>query len=206
MLLTAVLSIEGPSWDLWQKARSTCLASWRCWVCGSSTNSRSGQDAFKPSICLIVRLCGCISTSCRMIGRLALSASEAHGRVFLPTVVAKVEFSPLDGSCSGAVPCEGLLVGLYGGWAEARQLVSRVQQSSKKHPVRLSTEELHALVKGAWRQEHQCRYRPHQHASARRMVPLGTLIGPRRWKDCGMLWSVRRRRGMFPTLFRPPSG
>jgi hypothetical protein len=76
---------------------------------------------------------------------------QAHGRVFLPTVVGKVEFSPLDGSCSGAVPCQGLLVGLYGGWAEARQLVSRLQQSSKKHPVRLSTEELCALVKGAWR-------------------------------------------------------
>jgi hypothetical protein len=76
---------------------------------------------------------------------------QAHGRVFLPTVVGKVEFSPLDGSCSGALPCQGLLVGLYGGWAEARQLVSRVQQSSKKHPVRLSTEELCALVKGAWR-------------------------------------------------------
>ena len=76
---------------------------------------------------------------------------QAHGRVFLPTVVRKVEFSPLDGSCSGAIPCEGLLVGLYGGWAEARQLVSRVQQSSKKHPVRLSAEELCALVKGAWR-------------------------------------------------------
>jgi hypothetical protein len=75
---------------------------------------------------------------------------QAHGRVFLPAVVGKVGFSPLDGSCSGAVPCQGLLVGLYGGWAEARQLVSRVQQASKKHPVRLSTEELCALAKGAW--------------------------------------------------------
>ena len=76
MLLTAVLSSEGPSWDLWQKARSTCLASWRCWACGSFTNSRSGLDGFKPSIYLIVLLCGSISTSCRMIGRLVLSASR----------------------------------------------------------------------------------------------------------------------------------
>jgi len=75
---------------------------------------------------------------------------QAHGRVFLPAVVGKAGFSALDGSCSGAVPCQGLLVGLYGGWAEARQLVSRVQQASKKHPVRLSSEELCALVKGAW--------------------------------------------------------
>jgi hypothetical protein len=76
--------------------------------------------------------------------------SQAQGRVFLPSVVGKVGFSPLDGSCSNTVPCQGLLVGLYGGWAEARQLVSRVQQASKKHPVRLSTEELCALVKGDW--------------------------------------------------------
>ena len=75
---------------------------------------------------------------------------QAHGRVFLPAVVGKLGFSPLDGSCSGAVPCQGVLVGLYGGWAEARQLVSRIQQASKKHPVRMSTEELFALIKGAW--------------------------------------------------------
>ena len=75
---------------------------------------------------------------------------QAHGRVFLPAVVGKVGFSPLDGSCSGAVPCQGLLVGLYGGWAEARQLVNRIQQASKKHPIRLTTEELCALIKGAW--------------------------------------------------------
>jgi len=42
------------------------------------------------------------------------------------------------------------LVGLYGGWAEARQLVNRIQQASKKHPIRLTTEELCALIKGAW--------------------------------------------------------
>ena len=109
---------------------------------------RSGRiqaiDLFDRSV---VRVCLYVlpddRTSCPV-------CAEAHGRVFLPTVVAKVGFSPLDGSCSGAVPCQGLLVGLYGGWAEARQLVSRVQQASKKHPVRLSTEELHALVKGAW--------------------------------------------------------
>lgn len=77
--------------------------------------------------------------------------AQAHGRVFLPTVVGKVGFSPLDGSCGGAVACQGLLVGLYGGWAEGRQLVSQVQQASKKYPVRLSTEELCALIKGAWR-------------------------------------------------------
>jgi hypothetical protein len=76
--------------------------------------------------------------------------AQAHGRVFSPSVVGKLGFSPLEGSCTGAVPCQGLLVGLYGGWAEARELVSRLQQASKKRPVRLSPEELGALAKGAW--------------------------------------------------------
>jgi len=130
---------------------------------------------------------------------------QAHGRVFLPAVVGKAGFSALDGSCSGAVPCQGLLVGLYGGWAEARQLVNRVHQASKKHPVRLSSEEVCELVK-----ERGARASvPTQTASAcvcSKDGALGTLIGPRPSKDCGMWWSVRRRRGMLPTLFRPLSG
>jgi hypothetical protein len=76
--------------------------------------------------------------------------TEAQGRVFLPSRVAKVGFSPLDGNCSGTVPCQGLLIGLYGGWTEARQLVTRIPQSSKQPFVRLSADELDRLVRGAW--------------------------------------------------------
>lgn len=78
--------------------------------------------------------------------------AQAHGRAFLPSRAAKVGFSPLDGSCSGTVPCQGLLVGLYGGWTEARGLVSRMPQSTRQHPIRLSSEEVDALIRGAWRQ------------------------------------------------------
>jgi hypothetical protein len=147
MLLTAVLSIEG------LMAESTLylfgiLALLGLWLF-HQLQVRSGRiqaiDLFDRSVVrLYLYVLPDDRTSCPV-------CVQAHGRVFLPTVVGKVEFSPLDGSCSGAVPCQGLLVGLYGGWAEARQLVSRLQQSSKKHPVRLSTEELCALVKGAWR-------------------------------------------------------
>jgi hypothetical protein len=76
--------------------------------------------------------------------------AQAQGRVFLPSAVGKIGFSPVDGSCPGAVTCQGMLVGLYGGWVEARQLVGRLQEPSKKHPLRLSPEELHLVVKGAW--------------------------------------------------------
>jgi hypothetical protein len=78
--------------------------------------------------------------------------AQAQGRVFLPSAVDKIGFSPLGGPCSGTLSCQGVLVGLYGGWVEARQLVSRLQQSSKKNPVRLSPDELSALVRGAWSQ------------------------------------------------------
>ena len=42
------------------------------------------------------------------------------------------------------------MIGLYGGWLEARQLVTRLQQASKKNPVRLTSAEVLALAKGAW--------------------------------------------------------
>ena len=76
--------------------------------------------------------------------------ARAHGRVFLPSAVVKVGFSALDGSCTGTVPCQGVLIGLYGGWAEARHVVSRMPKSSKQNPIRLSSEELYALAKGDW--------------------------------------------------------
>jgi hypothetical protein len=79
------------------------------------------------------------------------ACQQAQGRVFLPSVAGKVGFSPLEGVCGGAVPCQGVLVGLYGSWAEARDLVSRLQRSPRKRPLRLSSDEILSLVKGAWR-------------------------------------------------------
>ena len=78
------------------------------------------------------------------------ACQQAQGRVFLPSVAGKVGFSPLEGPCTGTVPCQGVLVGLYGGWAEAREIVSRLQRSPRKHPLRLSSNEILGLAKGAW--------------------------------------------------------
>jgi len=77
--------------------------------------------------------------------------AKAHGRVFLSSWTGKKHFSPLGGTCTGSVPCQGGLVGLYGGWLEAREIVARLQQVSKKAVVRLSPEELRKLVKGQWK-------------------------------------------------------
>ena len=76
--------------------------------------------------------------------------AQAQGRVFLSSLVTKKGFCPLDGKCKGTVYCEGFLIGLYGGWLEARELVARLQQTSKKTVIRLSHDELCAVVKGEW--------------------------------------------------------
>ncbi|HJT22234.1 MAG TPA: hypothetical protein VJ746_17315 [Nitrospira sp.] len=76
--------------------------------------------------------------------------AAAQGRVFLSQVVGRKGFSPLDGSCKEAGRCQGLLIGLYGSWLEARELMTRLQRTSKKTVTRLSDQELHALVKGEW--------------------------------------------------------
>jgi hypothetical protein len=90
-----------------QKARST-LASRRCWACGLH-QPRSGLTASdvvdRPVGGFYLYVLPDDRASCPV-------CVQAHGRVFLPAVVGKVGFSPLDGSCSGAVPCQGLLVGL----------------------------------------------------------------------------------------------
>ncbi|MGE5710837.1 MAG: tetratricopeptide repeat protein [Nitrospira sp.] len=78
--------------------------------------------------------------------------ANAHGRVFQSSRVGKKGFSPLEGKCTGAVPCQGFLVGLYGGWLEAREIVARLQRSSKHTILRLSPAELYATVKGQWKQ------------------------------------------------------
>src|SRR5690348_13595374 len=55
-----------------------------------------------------------------------------------------------EARCKGTVHCEGFLIGLYGGWLEARELVARLQQTPKKAVIRLSYDELRVVVKGEW--------------------------------------------------------
>lgn len=79
------------------------------------------------------------------------TCANAHGRVFLSSHVGKKHFNPLEGTCKGKVPCQSCLIGLYGGWIEAREMVARIQKLAKKTSVRLSPGELRTLVKGQWK-------------------------------------------------------
>lgn len=76
--------------------------------------------------------------------------SKANGRVFSPSQVAKKGFTPLDGKCGRTIPCAGVLVGLYGGWLEARGVVERLRANLKRGGIRVSPDELRAMVNGQW--------------------------------------------------------
>jgi hypothetical protein len=78
--------------------------------------------------------------------------TEAQGRVFMPSIAEKNGFLPGGGPCRNTSPCQGYLIGLYGGWVEARQVVSLLQHAPKKSLIRLSCEELCTLARGAWEQ------------------------------------------------------
>lgn len=77
--------------------------------------------------------------------------ARAHGHMFLSSWAHRKGFSPLEEKCRGAVPCPGFLIGLYGGWQEARDIVAQLQQRSKKAAPLLSHDELCKLVKGQWK-------------------------------------------------------
>jgi hypothetical protein len=76
--------------------------------------------------------------------------AQAHGRVFSPSQVAKKGFSPLPGRCKRSNPCPGALVGLYGGWLEARGILGRLRANLKKGRIQLSSDEVRAVMNGQW--------------------------------------------------------
>lgn len=76
--------------------------------------------------------------------------AASNGRVYSPTQVAKKGFSPIGGKCKRPSPCPGVLVGLYGGWLEARGVLERLRANLKKGGIQLSDEELRAMVNGQW--------------------------------------------------------
>ena len=80
-------------------------------------------------------------------GHACLACRETTHFVFLPEVVASQEFNLQEQPCANPAGCRCLMVGFYGGWAEA----GRVLAELKKHDgtVRLSEGELNSLVEGA---------------------------------------------------------
>ncbi|MCP9453057.1 MAG: hypothetical protein NNA23_10285 [Nitrospira sp.] len=78
--------------------------------------------------------------------------SAANRRAFLPSYIVKKGFALLPERCRRQVPCPVVLIGLYGAWPEAREIVQRLRANPSKGWVQLSPEELRMLVDGPWEQ------------------------------------------------------
>jgi hypothetical protein len=78
------------------------------------------------------------------------ACSAANGRVFLPSLITKSDFTPLKEPCMNPTPCAGVLVGLYGTWAEARRALDRLRSSHRQGYIQLSAQEFRNMVNGPW--------------------------------------------------------
>lgn len=75
---------------------------------------------------------------------------EVNGMTFLPSSVARKDFHPRRGSCSNRERCVIVMMGMYGAWPEAKEVVKRLRAAGKQDGLRLSTEELVGLTEGSW--------------------------------------------------------
>jgi hypothetical protein len=85
-----------------------------------------------------------------MDNRACPSCREAHGTVFLPSLATKRNFSTLQRACSSSRGCRCMIVGLYGGWPEASELVQHLRKSSRKKPMRLGYKDVQKVFEGPW--------------------------------------------------------
>ncbi|HET8580712.1 MAG TPA: hypothetical protein VFL31_06915 [Nitrospiraceae bacterium] len=85
-------------------------------------------------------------------GHICPACLEANGKAFLPYVATVKKFTALQGPCTNPSGCRCLLVGLYGGWPEARRLLDQLKLKSSSKTVQLSEKELDTLLGGQWAQ------------------------------------------------------
>lgn len=78
------------------------------------------------------------------------ACSAVNGRVFLPSLISKSDFTPLEAPCMKPTPCAGVLVGLYGAWLEARSALDRLKSSRKQGHIQLSAQEFREMLDGPW--------------------------------------------------------
>ena len=73
-----------------------------------------------------------------------LACKEANNFVFLPGLVTSKKFAPQDKPCTNPAGCRCVMVGLYGGWAQALSALATAKKDGSK--ARLSDAELKALI------------------------------------------------------------
>jgi hypothetical protein len=73
-----------------------------------------------------------------------LACKETTNFVFLPSLVASRKFTPQDKPCTNPSGCRCVMVGLYGGWAQALSALAVAKKNGGK--TRLSDSDLKALI------------------------------------------------------------
>ena len=73
-----------------------------------------------------------------------LACKESTNFVFLPGLVASKKFTPQDKPCTNPIGCRCVMVGLYGGWAQAVSALAAAKKNGGK--TRLSDSELKTLI------------------------------------------------------------
>lgn len=74
---------------------------------------------------------------------------EAHGSLFLPSLMTNKKFSPLPRPCTSPLGCRCLTLGLYGGWPEADRFLLALRKRSRGRLLRLTQQDLLELVDGS---------------------------------------------------------
>lgn len=72
------------------------------------------------------------------------ACKETTNFVFLPSLVTSKKFSPQDKPCTNPAGCRCVMVGLYGGWAQALSALAMAKKSGGK--ARLNDAELKNLI------------------------------------------------------------
>jgi len=73
-----------------------------------------------------------------------LACKETTNYVFLPSLVASKKFTPHTTPCTNPSGCRCVMIGLYGGWAEAGAALAAAKKANGK--ARLSDAEITALI------------------------------------------------------------
>lgn len=73
-----------------------------------------------------------------------MACKETANIVFLPSLVTSKKFNPQDKPCTNPAGCRCVMVGLYGGWAQALSALALAKKSGGKG--RLNDAELKALI------------------------------------------------------------
>jgi len=76
-----------------------------------------------------------------------LACRESTNFVFSPTLVTSKKFTPQDKPCSNPAGCRCLMVGFFGGWSEAREVLARLKEQGGQ--LRLSDEDLKNFLETA---------------------------------------------------------